>query len=85
MPQNVGYGMLDNWEENLAVITANRTENDHLVIIHMGDSLWKEKDDVRLFHFCSYSSELLVIAFPYFLFFWGGNLALGLMPPPRKA
>lgn len=44
LAQNAGYSMLDNWEENLAVITANRTENDHLVIIHLGDCLWKEKN-----------------------------------------
>lgn len=40
--------MLDNWEENLAVITANRTENDQLVIMHLGDCLLKEKHDVHL-------------------------------------
>lgn len=44
--QNEGCSMLDNWEENLAVISANRTENDHLVIIHLGDCLLKEKNDV---------------------------------------
>ncbi|KAL5056298.1 hypothetical protein RYX36_036980 [Vicia faba] len=32
-------GMLDDWEENLAVITANRTKDDELVIIHLGDCL----------------------------------------------
>lgn len=60
MPQpaeNVGYSMLDNWEENLAVITANRTENDHLVIIHMGDCLWKEKNDVTAAHICYLVAE----------------------------
>lgn len=41
--------MLDDWEENLAVITANRTKDDELVIIHLGDSLWKERSEVRLF------------------------------------
>ena len=40
--------MLDNWEENLALITANRTENDQLVIMHLGDCLLKEKHDVHL-------------------------------------
>ncbi|KAE9459402.1 hypothetical protein C3L33_08687, partial [Rhododendron williamsianum] len=29
-------GMLDNWEDNLAVITANRTKDDELVLIHLG-------------------------------------------------
>ena len=39
-------GMLDDWEENLAVITANRTKDDQLVIIHLGDCLWKERSEV---------------------------------------
>lgn len=39
-------GMLDDWEENLAVITANRTKGDELVIIHLGDCLWKERSQV---------------------------------------
>lgn len=38
--------MLDDWEENLAVIAANRTKDDELVIIHLGDSLWKERSEV---------------------------------------
>ncbi|AQK61200.1 Protein transport protein SEC16B-like protein, partial [Zea mays] len=32
-------GMLDDWEENLAIITANRTKGDDLVITHLGDCL----------------------------------------------
>ena len=39
-------GMLDDWEENLAIITANRTKGDDLVITHLGDCLWKEKNEV---------------------------------------
>jgi len=39
--------MLDDWEENLAVITANRTKDDELVIIHLGDCLWKERSEVQ--------------------------------------
>ena len=39
-------GMLDDWEENLAIITANRTKGDDLVITHLGDCLWKEKYEV---------------------------------------
>lgn len=38
--------MLDDWEENLAVITANRTKDDELVLIHLGDCLWKERSEV---------------------------------------
>lgn len=39
-------GMLDDWEENLAIITANRTKDDELVIINLGDCLWKETGEV---------------------------------------
>ena len=39
-------GMLDDWEENLAVITVNRTKDDELVIIHLGDCLWKDRSEV---------------------------------------
>lgn len=38
--------MLDGWEENLAILTANRTTDDELVIIHLGDCLWKERGQV---------------------------------------
>ncbi|KAM1140440.1 hypothetical protein ACFX19_041212 [Malus domestica] len=38
--------MLDEWEENLAILTANRTKDDELVIIHLGDCLWKERGQV---------------------------------------
>lgn len=38
--------MLDDWEENLAIITTNRTKDDELVIIHLGDCLWKERGEV---------------------------------------
>ncbi|GMH26647.1 hypothetical protein Nepgr_028490 [Nepenthes gracilis] len=55
--QFVGYNMLDNWEENLAVITANRTENDHLVITHLGDSLWKDRNDIAAAHICYLVAE----------------------------
>ncbi|KAJ8447315.1 hypothetical protein Cgig2_013092 [Carnegiea gigantea] len=37
--------MLDEWEENLAIITANRTKGDELVITHLGDCLWKERGE----------------------------------------
>jgi COPII coat assembly protein SEC16 len=40
--------MLDDWQENLAIITANRTKGDDLVITHLGDCLWKEKNEVRI-------------------------------------
>jgi COPII coat assembly protein SEC16 len=40
--------MLDDWEENLAIIIANRTNDDGLVMIHLGDCLWKEKGEVGI-------------------------------------
>lgn len=38
--------MLDYWEENLAMITANRTKGDELVITHLGDCIWRERGEV---------------------------------------
>nr|KYP67167.1 Protein transport protein Sec16B [Cajanus cajan] len=50
-------GMLDDWEENLAVITANRTKGDELVIIHLGDCLWKERSEITAAHICYLVAE----------------------------
>ncbi|KAF5734901.1 hypothetical protein HS088_TW15G00398 [Tripterygium wilfordii] len=50
-------GMLDDWEENLAVITANRTKDDELVIIHLGDSLWRERSETTAAHICYLVAE----------------------------
>ncbi|KAL0331487.1 UNVERIFIED_CONTAM: protein transport protein SEC16B [Sesamum angustifolium] len=50
-------GMLDDWEENLAVITANRTKDDELVLIHLGDCLWKERSDIIAAHICYLVAE----------------------------
>uniref|UniRef100_A0ACD5Z8Q2 Uncharacterized protein n=1 Tax=Avena sativa TaxID=4498 RepID=A0ACD5Z8Q2_AVESA len=50
--------MLDDWEENLAIITANRTKADELVITHLGDCLWKEKNEVAAAHSCYLVAEL---------------------------
>ncbi|KAL1333527.1 hypothetical protein HN51_062357 [Arachis hypogaea] len=49
--------MLDDWEENLSVITANRTKDDELVIIHLGDSLWKERSEITAAHICYLVAE----------------------------
>ncbi|AQK61207.1 Protein transport protein SEC16B-like protein [Zea mays] len=51
-------GMLDDWEENLAIITANRTKGDDLVITHLGDCLWKEKNEIAAAHSCYLVAEL---------------------------
>lgn len=45
----IAASMLDGWEENLAILTANRTKDDELVIIHLGDCLWKERREVIQF------------------------------------
>uniref|UniRef100_A0A0E0DVI8 Protein transport protein sec16 n=1 Tax=Oryza meridionalis TaxID=40149 RepID=A0A0E0DVI8_9ORYZ len=50
--------MLDDWQENLAIITANRTKGDDLVIMHLGDCLWKEKNEVAAAHSCYLAAEL---------------------------
>ncbi|CAN6867331.1 unnamed protein product [Brassica oleracea] len=44
--------MLDNWEENLGIITANRTTDDELVITHLGDCMWKERSEIIAAHIC---------------------------------
>ncbi|KAJ4954558.1 hypothetical protein NE237_011341 [Protea cynaroides] len=51
-PQIGSNSMLDDWEENLAIITANPTKGDELVIIHLGDCLWKEKGEISAAHTC---------------------------------
>ncbi|KAL7165085.1 hypothetical protein ACSBR2_040878 [Camellia fascicularis] len=59
-PQPAQYGtnvMLDDWEENLAVITANRTKDDELVLIHLGDCLWKERSEIIAAHICYLVAE----------------------------
>lgn len=62
--------MLDDWEENLAVITANRTKDDELVLIHLGDCLWKERSDVCLMPcFYVYITLMQWIAFGFVVCF----------------
>ncbi|VFQ70743.1 unnamed protein product [Cuscuta campestris] len=56
-PHFGGNGMLDHWEENLAVITANRTKNDELVLTHLGDCLYKERNDIVAAHICYLVAE----------------------------
>ncbi|KAK6260856.1 hypothetical protein SCA6_015330 [Theobroma cacao] len=56
-PGQIGANMLDGWEENLAIITANRTKDDELVIIHLGDCLWKERAEVAAAHICYLVAE----------------------------
>ncbi|XP_071690032.1 protein transport protein SEC16B homolog isoform X2 [Rutidosis leptorrhynchoides] len=49
--------MLDDWEENLAMITANRTKDDELVLIHLGDCLWKDTSNIIAAHICYLVAE----------------------------
>ncbi|XP_010542224.1 PREDICTED: protein transport protein SEC16B homolog [Tarenaya hassleriana] len=56
--QNGCSSMLDDWEENLAVITANRTKDDELVITHLGDCLWKDRSEVIAAHICYIIAEM---------------------------
>ncbi|XP_051114616.1 protein transport protein SEC16B homolog [Andrographis paniculata] len=59
-PQTAQVGanvMLDDWEENLAVITANRTKDDELVLIHLGDCLWKDRSNIIAAHICYLVAE----------------------------
>ncbi|XP_047320841.1 protein transport protein SEC16B homolog [Impatiens glandulifera] len=49
--------MLDVWEENIAIIAANRTKDDELVITHLGDCLWKERGEVTAAHICYLVAE----------------------------
>uniref|UniRef100_A0A7N0U0X0 Protein transport protein sec16 n=1 Tax=Kalanchoe fedtschenkoi TaxID=63787 RepID=A0A7N0U0X0_KALFE len=44
--------MLDDWQENLAVISANRTKDDELVIINLGDCLWRDRSEIIAAHIC---------------------------------
>ncbi|XP_010539195.1 PREDICTED: protein transport protein SEC16B homolog [Tarenaya hassleriana] len=56
--QNGYNSMLDDWEENLAVITANRTKDDELVITHLGDCLWKDRSEITAAHICYIIAEM---------------------------
>ncbi|KAK4761593.1 hypothetical protein SAY87_029477 [Trapa incisa] len=56
-PQSGGNRMLERWEENLAIITANRTKDDELVIMHLGDCLWKDQSENMAAHLCYLVAE----------------------------
>ncbi|WOL06209.1 hypothetical protein Cni_G14941 [Canna indica] len=50
-------GTLGDWEKHLAIITANRTKDDELVIIHLGDCVWREKGEISAAHICYLVAE----------------------------
>ncbi|TQD84594.1 hypothetical protein C1H46_029851 [Malus baccata] len=63
--------MLDEWEENLAILTANRTKDDELVIIHLGDCLWKERGHVYVVCFLdSVPSYIYMLETYYLIWFY---------------
>ncbi|GLJ49692.1 hypothetical protein SUGI_1054510 [Cryptomeria japonica] len=55
--QDCMSGMLNDWQENLAIIVANRTQGDERVIVHLGDCLWKERGEVAAAHTCYLVAE----------------------------
>ncbi|KAF3780639.1 transport protein SEC16A-like protein [Nymphaea thermarum] len=55
--QTCATSMLDDWEENLAIILANGTKDDELVIVRLGDCLWKETGKVTAAHACYLVAE----------------------------
>ncbi|GMH21662.1 hypothetical protein Nepgr_023504 [Nepenthes gracilis] len=60
-PAQIGANhVLDEWEENLAIITSNRTKGDELVITHLGDCLWKENGEVAAAHICYLVAEATI-------------------------
>lgn len=41
--------MLDEWQENLAIMAANRTQGDERVMLYLGDRLWSARGEVSVF------------------------------------
>lgn len=47
MAMQDGQGaMLDDWQENIAIMAANRTQGDERVMLHLGDRLWGVRGEV---------------------------------------
>jgi hypothetical protein len=78
----VGVGaMLEEWQENLAIMAANHTAGDDRVILHLGDCLWRARGEVGFnvcqalqfcmlcFAFCVFSYSV----FPAFIWKPGGK------------
>jgi hypothetical protein len=55
--------MLEEWQENLAIMAANHTAGDDRVILHLGDCLWRARGEVG-FNVC----QALQICMPCFAF-----------------
>ncbi|EFJ23482.1 hypothetical protein SELMODRAFT_415438 [Selaginella moellendorffii] len=50
--QDAVEGMLEEWQENLAIMAAKRTNGDERVIMHLGDCLWRHQDEICGAHIC---------------------------------
>ncbi|EFJ05138.1 hypothetical protein SELMODRAFT_431832 [Selaginella moellendorffii] len=50
--QDAVEGMLEEWQENLAIMAVNRTNGDERVIMHLGDCLWRHRDEICGAHIC---------------------------------
>jgi hypothetical protein len=51
MAMQDGQGaMLDGWQENFAIMVANRTQGDERVMLHLGDRLWGVRGEVGVIH-----------------------------------
>ncbi|XP_024532259.1 protein transport protein SEC16B homolog isoform X1 [Selaginella moellendorffii] len=44
--QDAVEGMLEEWQENMAIMAVNRTNGDERVIMQLGDCLWRHRDEV---------------------------------------
>lgn len=50
MAMQDGQGaMLDDWQGNIAIMAANRTQGDERVMLHLGDRLWGVRGEVGVF------------------------------------
>ncbi|ERN07168.1 hypothetical protein AMTR_s00019p00148170 [Amborella trichopoda] len=56
-------GMLDDWKENVAIIAGNRIQGDQSVLVHLGDCLWRERDEVIAAQACYLVAELNIEPF----------------------
>ncbi|XP_024535959.1 protein transport protein SEC16B homolog isoform X2 [Selaginella moellendorffii] len=50
--QDAVEGMLEEWQENLAIMAVNRTNGDERVVMHLGDCRWRHRDEICGAHIC---------------------------------
>ncbi|XP_024532260.1 protein transport protein SEC16B homolog isoform X2 [Selaginella moellendorffii] len=50
--QDAVEGMLEEWQENMAIMAVNRTNGDERVIMQLGDCLWRHRDEICGAHIC---------------------------------